>query len=215
MKSNVIGFIGFTCVGKSTIVEHLRKQVKHESIVASISYIDTDREVCKRLNKKHIFQVYEEYVNGRDRQDALKKIEEAENDFLENFHSKTEYSIIAFSPMIPGRKNWGRFIESQNPINIFLKVDAETAYRRLFHRRTEQIQDLCNYKNLGSWDQGMLTCYDDLNKQHIDLSKDESLKKISELIEQNESSYYNRFEKSFRSDEMRECRKYVLSLIRK
>lgn len=205
--------MGFCCSGKSTITDMIQKQMKRDSIAPSISFVDTDKEVCKRLKKRHIYQIYEEYVSGPDRQKALSHIEAAENDFLSEFKIETEHCLIAFGPFVPSRKNWNNFVNIHNPVNVFLKIDPATAYNRLKFRRSQQLEDLSSYKSLGSWDQGVLTYFDESTNSHADLSKEDSLKKISELIEYNESNYYKPFVKSFAINESRDCRTFVIDKI--
>jgi shikimate kinase len=142
--------LGFSCSGKSTVVEQTTKKQLN-----TVESKDSDEWVAEPYGG-HIYDIF----FGLGRQEALRVIERREREFLLSFTPSTTRCLIAAGPAVPSRDpEWQSFVARVQPEFLYLELTPDEALTRLRKRRRHHSEDprLANQLGFGSWDEGVLT----------------------------------------------------------
>jgi shikimate kinase len=150
--------LGFSTTGKSGAIKHFKQTVFSESVIA----IDSDEEVSKKENFKHIYEVFRKHLDHSNKttKPAIDVIEKHEKKFLQAQKLQGKPMLIAAGPFLPIREpEWSDFITRIKPVFFYLQKNAEDVLRDLLKRRDRhgQISEIANDDSFGCWDQNVTT----------------------------------------------------------
>lgn len=165
----VVVLIGFSCTGKSTMVNDLREDANFNGV----EFVDTDQLIAAEAGG-NIFRVFLNRVEGDNRRPALDFIEAQENAFLSDFSPQAN-CVIAAGPSIPNRTLFGNFISRTNATCIWLSISGQTAAARLVARQERIANDnpeMATNPNFGSWNFPHLVSFDADQGRYIPIANE-------------------------------------------
>jgi shikimate kinase len=170
--------VGFSTTGKSTILRKIDDRPG-----GLVNTIDTDQLVARDFSG-HIFNIYLELVEGKDRSKALRYIEMREEDMLASLEVGLNPSLIAAGPSLPIRKNWEVFCARLNPTCIFLNKSPEQIFEGLMKRRAthEKNKSIVESAAFGSWDEDLTTVF--CNGKWVLVTRGEAVRNIQKHLNQ-------------------------------
>jgi len=176
---STVVLVGFSTTGKSTILREIENQYGN-----LVKTIDTD-EVIAREWGNHIFNIYLDLVEGRERNKAIKYIKKREEEILGGFVAEQNPCLIAAGPGLPLRKeDWAAFLNRVKPVCIFLKMSADQIYYGLIKRRAkhQQIESIVSKNAFGSWDEGVITRFCD--GKWVPVDPEDAIANIQKLLDE-------------------------------
>lgn len=203
MNKKIIVLIGFSTAGKSYFSNAIEELDPFE-----IKFQDSDKFVSKEF-KGHIYNIFMDL--GRDA--ALKYIENKEIEFIRQLSDINDIpSIVAAGPFLLTREGWSSFYEEQKPYIIYLKKGSDSVLAGLLERKMKQKRKLdTNSANFGSWDKDVTTKL--IDGKYVDLSDQDSLININQLIKNVEPFYLRYMNEVHNSDLLKEDSEKSMELI--
>lgn len=198
----VVVLVGFSCAGKSSILDPLEKQLEKtlsEEQKSEFGVLDTDKEITKTdYPDGGIYSVFLEKTVGADSSAALHYIAQREKQILLSPGLK-KYAVVAAGPMLLSHSSeWKSFCEANRPEIFWLKLSPKRTLERLKARQERYKTKLFNgnvaseHSNFGCWNDQILTRYDQETKQWISTDEATQLDKITEFMKYFADKYYDK-----------------------
>lgn len=177
-QMSVVVLLGGWTAGKTSVMKRLQS-----SLPESFLFLDTDEMVSDHF-AGCIYNVFLAYALPGNLAKVSSYIDFRERFVLSKLLEIKSPCVIAAGPLIPTREPfWSAFLHHVKPTCFYLKATPEEMYQGLKKRRAWQQQvGLDHCAGFGSWDQDLLTSFNEATLTWDELGKEEALHQISKAI---------------------------------
>jgi shikimate kinase len=168
----VVVLIGFSCAGKSRILEPLREHLASKSLPMPAE-VDTDEKITEHdYPDGGIYSIFLDKAVADNTQPAMEYIVRREKEVLTELMDIKPPAIVAAGPLILQRQpEWGEFLAKHKPRIVWLRLNPGRTVAGLKDREGRYREKLFNGKaaaehpSFGGWNKDILNTYDQEEKR--------------------------------------------------
>jgi shikimate kinase len=195
----VVVLIGFSCAGKSRILEPLREHISNKGFKLPLE-IDTDAKITEQdYPDGGIYSVFLDKSVADNTQPAIDYIIRREKEVLAELLGMETPAIVAAGPLILQRQpEWGRFLAKHKPKIIWLRLNPTRTVAGLKDREARYRERSFNglpaaeHPGFGCWNKDILNTYDPTEKNWRPMPTEQQIEAATNYMKFFGHTYYNK-----------------------
>lgn len=195
----VVVLIGFSCAGKSRILEPLREYISEQGYPKAHE-VDTDKKITELdYPSGGIYSIFLDKTIEDNTQLAIEYIERREKEVLRELLNLESPSIVAAGPLLLQRQpEWKEFVSKHKPRIVWLRLNPRRTVSGLKHRegrykdRTFDGLPASAHSSFGSWNKDILNTYDSESKKWKSMDEQKQIEAATNYMKYFAETYYEK-----------------------
>lgn len=198
----IVVLIGFSCAGKSSLLEPLRNYISEKGLKLPLEF-DTDAKITEQdYPDGGIYSVFLDKSIGKDTDPAMQYIIRREHEVLRELLDIQGPAIIAAGPLILQRKpDWSNFLAKHKPTVVWLQLNPKRTVEGLKHREGRYRTMPYNGKpaeehpSFGCWNQDILNKYDEATQTWQPMAEEAQVAAATNYMKHFAETYYKKVDR--------------------
>lgn len=195
----VVVLIGFSCAGKSRILEPLKEYISEKGLPKPHE-VDTDKKITELdYPGGGIYSVFLDKTVEDNTEPAIEYIVRREKEVLKELLNLESPAIVAAGPLILQRQpEWKEFVSKHKPRIVWLRLNPRRTVLGLKHREGRYKDRSFNglpastHSSFGSWNKNILNTYDSESKTWKSLDELKQIEATTSYMKYFAETYYEK-----------------------
>ncbi|MDR3615545.1 MAG: hypothetical protein P4L53_18440 [Candidatus Obscuribacterales bacterium] len=191
--------IGFSCAGKSWILEPLKEHISNKGFKLPLE-VDTDAKITEHdYPDGGIYSVFLDKSVADNTQPAIDYIVQREKEVLSELLDMVTPAIVAAGPLILQRQpEWGSFLAKHKPKIFWLHLNPTRTIARLkdrenrYRERPFKGMPASEHSGFGCWNKDILNVYDPTEKSWSPMPDEKQIEAATNYMKFFGQNYYNK-----------------------